>query len=369
MEAAAGFVLRSNVDKQLERLYAQSCISGRFLEAERKAEYQFPVGFLVFVVFVPGPISSIISFSRTLQAGTLRMTRAANCSRHQQICSPMLTCKQGRTMPPTKFPYQRLIPEDELRRTLSPETLGSLKTLDDFARAIWPAIVKLFEPRRGSSYTPIPLDRDVAVALEVLILRLDAVAIEALRRMDFDRLVRESQPALQQYRTLVTEECLRLEQMSKELATSASRLGGAAEALRWGATTFDSEIRAIDKKRKVLAQFEAHLSLLIDPTLRDDHEARLAATSRYSAKASRNRLSLRKNSADLSRRIIEIIESEVLAVLKILKVKAVSSRIEAFVKEFFDVALNGGITEENVRTLRIRMRQEHKVTPPRSLTA
>ena len=72
-----------------------------------------------------------------------------------------------------------------------------------------------------------------------------------------------------------------------------------------------------------------------------------------------------------------MIENEVLAMLKILKVKAVSSRINAFVEEFFDVALSGGITEENVRTLRNRMRQQHKrserklrkLTPPRSLIA
>ena len=100
---------------------------------------------------------------------------------HQQICNPMLTCKRGRKMAPTKFPHQRLIPEDELRRMLSPEALRSLKTLDDFADAIWPAIVKLFEARRGSSHTAIPLDRDVAVALEVLVLRLDNVVIRALR--------------------------------------------------------------------------------------------------------------------------------------------------------------------------------------------
>ena len=72
-----------------------------------------------------------------------------------------------------------------------------------------------------------------------------------------------------------------------------------------------------------------------------------------------------------------MIENEVLAMLKILKVKAVSSRFNAFVEEFFNVAFRGGITEENVRTLRNRMRQQHKrserklpkLTLPRSLIA
>ena len=173
-------------------------------------------------------------------------------------------------------------------------------------------------------------------------------------------LVCESQPALREYRRRVTAERVRLKQISKALATSKSRLGDAAGQIRRTATDFDSEIRAIDKKLKVFESAEADLSLLIDPTLRSDDEEKLAAKSRYSKKLT-HRLSLRKNSADLRRKVIKQIENAISDVVKILKIAPpMQKRIHTFVATFFAVGWGEKITEENVGTLRTRMRKSRK---------
>jgi hypothetical protein len=254
-----------------------------------------------------------------------------------------------------KFDYPYLLPEKEL--PLSDETLGSLRPFEEFYSVLLPAIAQLFDNRRGGKKLLIPID--CSAALDDWLLSIYADAIEAFWRREFNSLLCEAQPRLRDFRDMVTGELQQREEISQYLGATTRRLGRAVTQV---CPEIDSrqEIAELAKKSKALKEIEEFAASAIDPTLRNNYECELAKVSRYEPLFTRNRYSRRKNAADWYCDVIGMVEDKIAALFKILDLSTVSTRIGTFVVAFFDGAFSEAITEENVKTLRTRMRKRPK---------
>jgi hypothetical protein len=255
------------------------------------------------------------------------------------------------------FEHPHLLSEKQLLQLLSAKTLQSLKPFHEFYDAIFLAALQLLESKRGSGEIMIPTARPDC--LDEFMFGLYAIAIEVLRLREQDSSIRESQPKMREDRRVLTEERDRLKRLSQELVTSTRRLSGCTTHMA-PAIRLHQEIQRLEKKWKRLEALEERTAMAIDPTLRDDYEAELCQTSRYHAKVTRFTFSLRKNSADLRRKTIRLVEHELLTLGKSLGVRIKTTRINTFASVFFGVALGETITDENVKTLRLRMRRKPK---------
>jgi len=147
---------------------------------------------------------------------------------------------------------------------------------------------------------------------------------------------------------------IHVEHSLRHINLARNALGSAAKEIDPSVLRFNEISKSLEQLHHDLAQLESDCAYIVPKSLRTDREEVLSLQSKFRLK---HALSKPKRSAEFRYSVTERVEH---VVRKYTGTKVPSNHVDKFISTFFDAGFAEHVTEENVKTLRVRIKQRKR---------